>query len=408
MTTLASELRGRRVINGRGYSTKVGGCRLAPEIVAAMAEAADYFVRMEDLEDAAGREIARLTGAEAGYVTSGAAAALTLAAAAAIAGLDPGKMNRLPDTAGMANEIVCLRRHRNDYDHALRAAGARMVEVGFSDWTFPYELDDAIGPSTCALFYLASDPDPSYTLEDAVRIAHLHRLPVIVDASVALPPASNLRDIPSTGADLVAFSGGKHIEGPQASGFLCGREDLILSAALQHQDMDVYPRTWPRRSLIERGVLAGPPHHGIGRGFKVGKEEIVGLVAALRRYPERDAGAEYARWQARVDELAEALVGVPGIDAVSVDPRPGERPSPRLEIAVDPTGGLDAHDLINALQEGDPIICLYELAADRDVAIVLPESLLEGDPAVIAARIAAVMHSAPRSGAVGGPEAARR
>src|SRR5690242_6148154 len=123
--TVAQQLRGPRVINGRGNSTKVGGCLLAPEIVDAMAEAASFYVRIEDLQDAAGKVIARVTGAEAGYVTAGASASLTMAAAAALAGLDPARMNRLPDTSGMPNEIVSLRRHRNDYDHALRLAGAR-------------------------------------------------------------------------------------------------------------------------------------------------------------------------------------------------------------------------------------------------------------------------------------------
>src|SRR3954447_19916236 len=134
--SLAADLRGREVVNARGYSTKVGGCRPAPEVMAAMTEAANYFVRMEDLQEAAGAVIARHTGAEAGYVTSGATAGLTLATAAAIAGFDVGVMNRLPDARGVPNEVVLLRRHRNDYDHALRAAGARLVEVGFDSGTF--------------------------------------------------------------------------------------------------------------------------------------------------------------------------------------------------------------------------------------------------------------------------------
>jgi D-glucosaminate-6-phosphate ammonia-lyase len=386
--TVAQRLRGRAVVNARGYSTKVGGCRLAPEVVAAMSEAADYFVRIEDLQEAAGAVIARLTGAEAGYVTSGATAALTLAAAAAIAGLDVGRMNRLPDTNGMANEVVCLRRHRNDYDHALRAAGARIVEVGFSAWTFPYEVDEAIGPDTCALFYLASDPDPSVTLAEMVRIAHAHGLPVIVDASLALPPASNLRAFVAAGADLVAFSGGKHIEGPQASGILSGRRDLITSVALQNQDMDVYPNTWPRRSLIASGTLAGPPHHGLGRGFKVGKEEIVGLVAALERYVERDFAAERSRWSERLADVAEELRGVHGLRPELIEPLPGERPVPRLYVRVDEAeAGLDADGLIAALQEGDPIVCTYEPLAAQGIVAVLPESLSESDPKTIGRRM---------------------
>jgi D-glucosaminate-6-phosphate ammonia-lyase len=396
--TLAERLRGRPVINARGYSTKVGGSRLAPEVVAAMAEAADFYVRIEDLQDAAGAVIARVTGAEAGYVTSGAAAGLTLATAAAIAGFDVGRMNRLPDTTGMPNEVLCLRRHRNDYDHALRAAGARIVEVGFSAWSFPYEIENAIGPSTCALFYLASDPDPSVTLEEMVRIAHHHELPVIVDASLALPPASNLSAFITAGADLVAYSGGKHIEGPQASGVLCGRRDLIASVALQNQDMDVYPATWPRRSLIADGIVSGPPHHGIGRGFKVGKEEIVGLIAALERYVTRDADAEYARWSSRLDELTAALAGVRGLRPVRINPGRNDRPAPRLHLFVDAAElGLSAPDLINALQEGDPVVCTYEPLADSGIVVILPESLREGDPVTVARRIREIVAGSSRS-----------
>ncbi len=390
--TVALRLRGRPVVNARGYSTKVGGCRLAPDVVAAMAEAADYFVRIEDLQDAAGEVIVQATGAEAGYVTSGAAAGLTLATAAAIARLDPRRMARLPDTTGMPSSVVCLRRHRNDYDHALRAAGARIVEVGYRDWTFPDEVEAAIDDTVCAVFYLASDPDPSVPLGAMVAIAHARNLPVIVDGSLALPPASNLRAFIDAGADLVAFSGGKHIEGPQASGILCGRRDLITSVALQHQDMDVYPRTWTRRHLIDRGVVSSPPHHGIGRGFKVGKEEIAGLVAALEKYLTRDFVAERERWSSRLDDVGSAVAGIDGVSAERVEPRPGERPVPRLDLHIDPpVAGVTAVDLINGLQEGSPIVCTYEAFAEAGVVAILPESLGPDDAEVVGARIWAVI-----------------
>jgi L-seryl-tRNA(Ser) seleniumtransferase len=382
-------------VNARGYSTKVGGCRLAPEVIEAMAEAADYFVRIEDLQAAAGEVIARLTGAESGYVTSGATAGLTLAAAAAMAGLDVARMDQLPNAAGMPNEIVCLRRHRNDYDHALRAAGARIVEVGFNAWTFTWEVEAAIGSSTCALFYLASDPDPSVSLEEMVRIAHAHGLPVIVDASLALPPASNLRAFIAAGADLVALSGGKHVEGPQASGILCGREELIRSVALQQQDMDVYPQTWPLRSLIADGSISGPPHHGLGRGFKVGKEEIAGLIAALERYVERDFIGEGSRWCSRLEEVAGQLRGIRGLRTEIVDAGSGERPVPLLRVYVSESeAGLDANALISGLQDGDPIVCTYEPLAASGIVVILPESLREEDPSIIGRRVREVVVAA--------------
>jgi D-glucosaminate-6-phosphate ammonia-lyase len=399
--TVALELRGRRVINARGHSTKAGGCVLAPEVVAAMAEAASYFVRIEDLQDAAGDVIARLTGAEAGYVTAGASASLTMAAAAAIALLDPARMNRLPDTSGMANEIVMLRRHRNDYDHALRLAGARIVEVGFTnEWTFPYEVREAIGERTCALFYLAHDPVESVPLEDLIGIAHSYDLPVIVDASVALPPAANLQAIVGMGADLVAFSGGKHIRGPQATGILAGRRELIMSAALQHQDMDVYPETWPRRQLMDDGVIVGPPHHGVARGFKVGKEEIVGLIAALQAYVARDFAAEYAGWVRDLDTIVTGLNGFLGIAAVRIDPLPGALPQvPIANVTIDPgVAPFDATEVVNHLQAGDPIIVPVENWTRRGVIGFLPQSLLAGDAVEIVAAVRSIVRGSVRVG----------
>jgi seryl-tRNA(Sec) selenium transferase len=392
--TVALELRGRRVINARGYSTKAGGSVLAPDVVAAMAEAASYYVRMDDLQDAAGAVIARATGAEAGYVTAGASAGLTMAAAAAIARLDPGKMNRLPDTTGMANEIVMLRRHRNDYDHALRLAGARIVEVGFTnEWTFPYEVREAIGERTCAAFYLANDPVPSLPLDDLIGIAHSHDVPVIVDASVALPPAGNLRAIVGMGADLVAFSGGKHIRGPQASGILAGRRQLILSAALQQQDMDVYPETWPRRQLMDDGVISGPPHHGVARGFKVGKEEIAGLIAALQAYLARDFAAEYTGWVRDLDTIVTGLDGFQGLRAARVDPLPGALPQvPIVNLTVDDTvAPYDATEMVNQLQSGDPIIVPVENWTRRGLIGFLPQTLLPGDAVEIVAAVRSIV-----------------
>jgi L-seryl-tRNA(Ser) seleniumtransferase len=383
---IASELRGRRVINARGYSTKVGGSRPSAEVMAAMTEAAGFFVRIEDMQAAAGRVIADATGAEAGYVTAGASAGLTMAAAAAIARLDPGRMNRLPDTSEMPNEIVLLRRHRNDYDHALRVAGARLVEVGFHDWTFDYEVDQAIGTATAAVFYLGSDDGANLRLVDMVAIAHSHDVPVIVDASVALPPRENLRRYLELGADLVSFSGGKHIQGPQASGILAGRRDLITSVALQHQDMDVYPDSWPARDLIERGEVAGPPHHGLGRGFKVGKEEIAGLVAALQQYLARDLVAEREQLEARADEIVAGLAGLSGVEARRVDSSATGRPGPHVELVVDSAvAGLTATDLINQLQEGDPILCTFEARAWQGVVGIFPDALTDDEASEVVA-----------------------
>jgi D-glucosaminate-6-phosphate ammonia-lyase len=384
----------RRMINARSYSTKAGGCVLPSEVMDAMREAAQSCIRMEDLQDAASRVIAEVTGAEAGIVTSGASAALTLAAAACLAGLDIVSMNQLPDTSGMKSEVIVHRSHRNDYDHALRLAGVQFVEVGFSYHTFAYEVESAISEKTAALFFLAGAHDGVVPFDEFVAIAHRHSLPVIVDASAELPPADNLRFFVERGADLVAFSGGKNIRGPQASGILCGKQQLILSAALQHQDMDVFPETWPRRHLLAAGTLAGPPHHGVGRGFKVGKEEIVGLITALKRYPSRDFQMELSVWKKDMESIATALHGIAGVEANVIFPQPNGRPCPNVYVKIDPAvAKVTASDVINRLQEGTPGICVFEKLAASGTLVIMPEALQAREAAVIAARLQAIFRT---------------
>jgi D-glucosaminate-6-phosphate ammonia-lyase len=378
----------RPLINGRSFSTKAGGCALPAEVLNAMRDAAGCCVRMDELQAAASQVIARATGAEAGIVTSGAAAALTLGAAACLCRFDVNRMNRLPETSGLPNEFVVHRAHRNDYDHAVRASGAHFVEVGFVYYTFPYEVEAAITSQTAGLYYQAGVDTGVLPLEQFAAIAHRRNLPVLVDAAAEMPPAANLKDFIAAGADLVAFSGGKHIQGPQSTGILCGGSDLILSAALQHQDMDVFPETWPLRDLIGNGTLAGPPHHGIGRGFKVGKEEIAGLLTALELYEKRDFAAERERWNADMQCIVSAARDLPGISARVVYPQPSGKEVPSAVLEVDARrAGTDAFGVINALQSGDPPISVFEKQARSGQVIVLPEALRPGDAAQIAQRL---------------------
>ena len=382
----------RPLINGRSFSTKAGGCALPKEVLDAMREAGECCVRMDELQSAASEVIARATGAEAGIVTSGAAAALTLGTAACLARLDVTRMNRLPDTSGMPDEFIVHRAHRNDYDHAVRGAGAKFVEVGFGYYTFAYEVESAINARTAGLYYQAGVNQGAIPLDEFAAIAHRHSLPVLVDAAAEMPPGSNLKSLIAAGADLVAFSGGKHIQGPQSTGILCGRRDLILSAALQHQDMDVFPETWPLRSLIENGTVAGPPHHGIGRGFKVGKEEIVGLVTALELYQTRDFTAERARWTADMECVAAGVRDLPGVSARLQYPQHNGREVPSAVIRIDAAvASTNAHAVINALQSGDPPICVFEKLAGSGEIVVFPEALRPGDAAIIARRLREVL-----------------
>jgi len=387
------ELGVKTIINASGYMTRLSGSCMNPEVVEAMAEASRSFVKMEDLQEAAGRVIAEITGAEAGYVAPGAAACLTLASAACICGMDPSKMNRLPDAEGMKNQIIIHRAHRSDYDHAFRASGARLVEVGFpySFGTFPYELEAAINDRTAAVAYHAGGLPEALSLPEVVEIAHGHGVPVIVDAAAELPPASNLQRFVAEGADLVAFSGGKAIRGPQASGFLCGQADLIRSVAMQHQDMSVNPQTWPYRSWMEGGLISGPPHHGIGRGLKVGKEEIVGLVAALRRYVKRDHDADRADWRRKVDHVVGSLADLPGIEA-RVRVASPNKPVPLAWIAVDQDAlKKTVFDVILAMQADDPPICLDEDNAHIGVVAVNPMNLRDGEEQIVADRLRAAL-----------------
>lgn len=357
-----------------------------------MRDAGECCVRMDELQAAAGKVIARTTGAETGIVTSGAAAALTLGAAACLARFDVNRMNRLPDTTGMPDQFIVHRAHRNDYDHAVRAAGAKFVEVGFDYYTFAYEIEAALTTQTAGFYYQAGVDQGVLRLDEYASIAHRHGLPVLVDAAAEIPPAANLKAFIAAGADLVAFSGGKHIQGPQASGILCGRGDLILSAGLQHQDMDVFPETWPLRSLIENGTLVGPPHHGIGRGFKVGKEEIVGLMTALELYQHRDFRAELSRWTADLEYIVSSVLNMPGVVARVQFPQPNGREVPSAIIHIDAAVvAADAHAVINALQEGDPPVCVFEKHAGSGEIVIFPEALRPGEAQIIARRLREIL-----------------
>ncbi len=392
-------LRVTKRINGAGLLTRLGGSLMPPEVLDAMREAAGSFVDIAELQARASEVIARHTGAEAGLVTTGAAAALTLAAAACLTGLDAARMDRLPETDGMPNELLMCRTHRTGYDHALRAAGARIREVGFNDRGVgagvrsvePWELEAAITPAVVAVAYTATPADDP-PLRMVAEVAARHRLPVIVDAAAQLPPVSNLRRFVAEGAALVAYSGGKAIRGPQSTGILCGRRDLIAAAVLQQLDMDVAPDTWaPPESLIPRDRLRGVPHHGLGRGFKVGKEEIVGLLVALERFATGDADAELAAQEARLAGLAGELASVPHLTTRLRPARETGR-NPLLELAFDEAAlGRPAAALSRALQQGDPPVHLGERDARRGVLLVDPGGLRPGDERTIAAAIRALL-----------------
>jgi seryl-tRNA(Sec) selenium transferase len=377
----------RTVVNARGCATLAGGTLMPPEVVAAMEEASRSFVRIGDLQDAASAMIAELTGAEAGYVTSGAAAGMTLGTAAMIARLDLDLMDRLPVTGTAPAEVIVQAAHRNPYDHLVRAAGARLVEFGTAGGATTAEMAASLGPATAGAFFNAQAEQGGLSIDEFVETAHNHNVPVLVDASTNLPPRANLRRYVAAGADLVAFSGGKTIRGPQASGFLAGRADLILSVGLQHQDMDVLAATWARRSLLESGLIPRPPLHGIGRSMKTGKEEIVGLLAALERYAALDEAVEARRWATQAERLAAGLAGVPGLAVRTEAAQADGRPVPMVVVTVDPVAfELTAVELVGRLAARDPIIMVGDHDAEAGILRLDPENLdVAGVDEVIAA-----------------------
>ncbi len=372
------------IINAKGPSTRVSGGFLAPEVSAAMAEAGTYCVDMAQLQAAASRAIAQATGAEAGIVTSGAAAGLLLGTAACVAGLDPARMARLPDTRGMTNEVIMVRSQRNFYDHAVRAAGVRIVEVGLPDRfagagvrdAEPWEIEDAIGERTAAILYVAH-ADARPTLAEVIEVAHRHGVPVLVDAAGQLPPASNLRRFIEVGADLVAFSGGKAIGGPQGSGILCGRRDLVMSAILQNLDLDVEWEHWaPPATLIDKAALKGIPPHGIGRSSKVGKETIVGLLVALDRFVSTSEETRRAIYAARLAQLSAQLEGV----RCSV--REGLVP----KLVVQPAA-RSATEACRLLQNATPSVVVDPSELHLGALLINPTCLSDGDLSVLAEKL---------------------
>jgi len=379
------------VINASGTLTRLGGSRMAPEVLAAMAEAAASFVAIDELQARAGEVIAEITGAEAAYVVTGAAAGLSLGVAACVAGFDVGAMDRLPDTTGLKSEVVVQRGHRNAYDHAIRAVGIRMVEVGYLGYpgaggTYPWQIAEAITERTAAVACPILNTPGTVSLPEVCAIAHDRGVPVIVDAAAELPPRANLRRFIAEGANLVVFSGGKAIGGPQASGILAGRADLIASVALQHQDMDVRPETWSKRGLLGNGALAGIPHQGFGRSMKVGREEIVGLLVALRRFVAGSDEADLERMHRLLDPIEAAVEGVPGVRFHRHVPESKPVPSLRIDLDGD-CAGERAYALVNRLLEGEPAIAVDQSQAEHGRLIVAPQGVTAAEAECIARRL---------------------
>jgi D-glucosaminate-6-phosphate ammonia-lyase len=375
------------IINACGTVTRLSGGRMHPEVAAAMAAASSECIDMIALQAGACRVITRITGAQAGIVTSGASAGVLLGAAACLAGLDPARMNRLPEVADGRNAFIVVRSQRNMYDRAIVVAGGRIVEVGIPDrYSGPgvrdasaWEIAAAITANTAAIYYLAHAQSLP-PLADVAAVAREHGLPLLVDAAAQLPPADNLRCFLEQGADLVAFSGGKAIGGPQASGILCGREDLVASSLLQMLDLDVFHDTWQvPEEFAPLRQLPGLPQHGIGRSCKVGKEEIIGLLAALERFVVDDEDARGAGWRRTLEDIVAAAGLVQGMNMHIVD-----RPLPLLEVKVE-----DVYAVAARLAAGTPPIICSLARRHEGVLLFSPVSLAPEHARIIGERLRA-------------------
>ena len=361
-----------KVINARSWVTALGGSIMRPEVFAAMEEAGQHFIDMDELMAAGGGVVARACGAEAGMVCAGAAAGNLLMAAAAITGTDRARVDRIPDTTGMKNEFVIFKSQRNAYDHAFEMPGGKLVEVGTPQTATTYQLEAAIGENTAAVLYILAPFHPRpVTLEETIEIGHAHDVPVLVDASAEVPPLDNLTLPMRLGADMVTYSGGKGICGPQNSGLLAGRADLIEAAFLNY--------------------LPGPPRVGIARPAKVSKETIIGLVTAIELFLDTDQVAVWAGWRAKADHVADRVRGIPGLRVVIEESENRQGPQPVIYPESDWNGPTPA-EVRSRLEQGDPPIMIGSGGYGDELNVVMV-NLRPGEEKIIADRLYDILTS---------------
>ncbi len=319
-----SRLGVKTVINCRGTWTYLSGSLQFPEAREAQAEAGRYFVNMVELHHAVGRRLAELTGAESGIITSGAAGAMAAATAACMAGSDPQKIWQLPDTTGLKHEVLMVG-GRSAFDSAIRLAGANLVLVEKPD-----DIANAITPNTAMIY----TTDLKEKLEREAAIAKQHNVPLLLDDAAGIPPIDNIKLYAKMKLDLYTFSGGKGLRGPQCSGVLLGRKDLIEAAL--------------RNSCPYEGAVCRP--------MKVGKEEVIGCLTAIETWLNTDSKILYDEWNARVDRIAKLVETVPGVGTEIYIPDDGNR-YPTLRVSWDQQAwGFGITDCVQKLREGDPVI----------------------------------------------------
>jgi L-seryl-tRNA(Ser) seleniumtransferase len=330
------ELGLRPVVNFQGTYTTIGASKQAPDLFEAQAEAARHYVVLEELQDAIGQRISELVGCEDAMVSTGTAGAIAIGTYACVAGTDSKNIQQLPDITGMKSEVIIQKIHRNGYDHAIRTAGVKIVEVEGAE-----QLKKAINPNTAMIYMLGGTTgdwawkDRGHVeIADVLAIAKPAGVPVMVDAANMLPPWKNIQDLGALGVDLICASGGKHLSGPQCSGLLAGRKDLIQAA-------------WAN---------SNPHSNSSGRPMKVGREEMVALWLAVERYAKLDFEAIDKQSMKQADSLERELKKIRGLRTSRV---PFERTRRVHRIAVEwdeDELGITTGEFKKQLLEGEPRI----------------------------------------------------
>jgi len=343
---------------------------------------------MDDLLEYASQTIARATGSEAGIVTCGAAAALTLGAAAILAGDDIEIMEALPETSCLPRRTFLYpERNYFDYDHAVSASGAQLKIFDFEADGLEERLREACSRDVAGVVYVWKHRADNEMIRRVAAVCRHSGIPLLVDGAMCLPPTENLCDIASLGASLVTISGGKHLGGPQNSGLLFGDAALVRSAWLQMVDMDVREHSWSLGRLLDQKIVSRPPRHGIGRGFKVGKDAILGCLTALELYRSRDFSAERERWHAVCRAIANRLIGGSSFKVEYLCEN-GTGQYPVVKITASEREGMNRLQL--ALKGQVPRIVLAEDEDSGSVAYIYPMCLVDDEIDVLIKRMAPV------------------
>ena len=372
--SIYKELGATPVINATGSVTMLGGSTPAPEVREAMDRADGAYVPLMELEELAGEAIAKMVDVPAAYITSGAGSALTLATAACMAGDDDAKIQQLPDTTGMKNEILIQTRQHYWYDRCLELAGAKLVDFGTPEGTSREDLENAIGPNTAAVHYLAEaqSPDPkALSLEDTIEIAHAKGVPVLVDAAGQIYPLDLFGSYVRMGADFQCTAA-KYMGSAQSTGLAFGSTDMIRKLGLQ--------------SFVS---YEGRRIRGVGRPHKVDRQEMVGVVAAVRRWMTMNHEERLADTEVKCGNMMAPLQGIPGVTVQVSDNIIGHQPY-GVTLEVDATvTGMSAQEVVDRLKAGDPPV--WTRVREGDTGIVLHAfGLNEGEDKVVGERIAAL------------------